>query len=127
MPYLLPQGGRHGTRQRRTVLADSAFAFRSTCIRLFEIRSSPKGRCFSPARVHLIKSIISTLRPLVYKEIRYAFYKQRPTINALIAMLQEKGLLTPDDLETMEANREKPFEVLQAAKGQEGGRVIGSA
>lgn len=63
----------------------------------------------------------------MYKEIRYAFYKQRPTINALIAMLQEKGLLTPDDLETMEANREKPFEVLQAAKGQEGGRVIGSA
>jgi len=62
--------------------------------------------------------------PLTDGEIRYALYKQSATINALVAMLQEKGLLSTEDLTKMEANREKLFQLLQAAEGQEGGRKI---
>jgi len=39
-------------------------------------------------------------------------------------MLQEKGLLSTEDLTKMEANRETLFQILQAAEGQEGGRKI---
>ena len=40
--------------------------------------------------------------PLTDGEIRYALYKQSATINALVAMLQEKGLLSTEDLDAIE-------------------------
>jgi len=62
--------------------------------------------------------------PLTDGEIRYALYKQSATINALVALLQEKGILAKEDLATLEQNREKLFQLLQAAEGQESGPKI---